>query len=140
MIERTGGCLCGAVRYRVTAEPLATRICWCRDCQHLAGNGTVNGIFPAAAIHVDGVLAEYTSDSDGGNAIRRRFCPGCGSHLFADAVARPGFAVVRLGTLDDPASLAPAINMWCASAPPWAWLDPALERAERQPAPPVRSD
>ena len=28
----TGGCLCGAVHYRIDALPVAKRICWCRDC------------------------------------------------------------------------------------------------------------
>jgi hypothetical protein len=32
MTERTGGCLCGQVRYRLKAEPLAARIGWCKDC------------------------------------------------------------------------------------------------------------
>ena len=49
MSERRGNCLCGAVRYRLTAEPLVTRICWCRDCQRISANGTVNAIVPTAA-------------------------------------------------------------------------------------------
>ena len=36
MTERTGRCLCGAVSFKLVAEPLATHLCWCRDCQHLA--------------------------------------------------------------------------------------------------------
>jgi hypothetical protein len=43
---------------------------------------------------------------------------------------------VRIGTLDDPSSVKPVANIWSASAPVWACLDPALERIERQPPPP----
>jgi hypothetical protein len=136
MSERTGGCLCGAVRYRLSAEPVVSRICWCRDCQRLAGNGTVNAIFPSAAIEVTGTTAEYTSTADSGNQVRRRFCPHCGSQLFADSSGRPGLTVVRLGTLDDPASVTPSANIWAGSAPAWACLDAGLERFERQPLPP----
>jgi len=49
MTERTGHCLCGAVSFQITAEPLTTRVCWCRDCQYLSANGTVNLIVPTAA-------------------------------------------------------------------------------------------
>lgn len=135
MTERTGGCLCGAIRYRLRGDPVVARICWCRDCQHLAGNGTVNAIFPSAAIVVDGTLAEYDGQADSGNRIRRRFCPRCGSHLFADSTGRPQLTVVRVGTLDDPSTIRPTANSWGASAPAWACLDPALARIERQPGP-----
>lgn len=136
MSERTGGCLCGQVKYRLTAEPVMARICWCRNCQQIAGNGTVNAIFPSASIEVAGEVAAYTSQADSGNQVRRRFCPQCGCHLFADSTGRPGLTVVRVGTLHEPSSIEPVANIWAASAPAWACLDPALERIERQPAPP----
>jgi len=136
MSERTGGCLCGHVRYSLSAEPVASRICWCRDCQHIAGNGTVNAIFPSEAIHITGNTSAYVSTAESGNQITRRFCPQCGSHLFADSSGRAGFTVVRIGTLDDPSSVRPAMNIWSTSAPSWACLDTELQSAERQPAPP----
>lgn len=136
MSDRTGGCLCGQVRYRLSAEPVTARLCWCRDCQHLAGNGTVNAVFPSASIETTGTLATYTSAADSGNQVSRRFCPACGSHLFADSSGRPGLTVVRVGTLDDPSSVTPGANIWSASAPRWACLDAALERVEGQPRPP----
>jgi hypothetical protein len=136
MTDRTGRCLCGAISFKLTAEPLATRVCWCRDCQHLAANGSVNLMVPVQALSITGTPAEHTKTSDSGNTVTRMFCPSCGSHLFAKSSARPEFRVVRAGNLDDPASVQPSQNIWAASAPGWACLDPALERVERQPLPP----
>jgi len=139
MPSRTGACLCGQVRYRITADPVASRICWCRDCQRLSSNGTVNAMFPTASIEVTGSTVSHVKVSDSGNQVTRRFCPQCGAPLFADSTGRPGLTVVRVGTLDDPASITPSANIWAASAPPWACLDPALERVEGQPVPLPRS-
>lgn len=37
MAPYSGGCLCGALRYRVTAEPLTLYACHCTDCQRRTG-------------------------------------------------------------------------------------------------------
>jgi hypothetical protein len=138
MKELTGRCLCGAVSYRLSAEPIVARVCWCRDCQRIASNGTVNVLVPTAGLESSGELGEYLSIADSGNEMRRRFCPNCGSHLFANTSARPQFTVVRAGTLDDPSAVRPAMNIWAGSAPAWACLDADLERVDRQPSPPPR--
>ncbi|PTU32656.1 GFA family protein [Stenotrophobium rhamnosiphilum] len=139
MTERTGHCLCGAVSFKLTAEPLATRICWCRDCQHLASNGTVNLLVPTEALAISGTLSDYIKIADSGNEITRQFCPSCGTHLFAKSSGRPQFRVVRVGNLDAPSSIQPHMNIWASSAPTWACLDVALERVEQQPLPPKPS-
>lgn len=135
MSERTGGCLCGQVRYRLTAEPVNARICWCRDCQRIAGNGLANALFPAQAVEITGSPSDYIKTADSGNQVRRRFCPQCGCHLFADTSSYPGLMVVRIGTLDDPSSIKPIANIWSSRAPGWACLDPSIERVEKQPSP-----
>lgn len=137
--ERTGHCLCGAVSFKLTAEPLATRICWCRDCQHLAANGTVNVLVPTEALTISGALAEHIKTADSGHQITRQFCPSCGTHLFAKSSARPQFRVLRVGNLDEPSSIQPGMNIWASSAPTWACLDSSLERVEQQPSPPKPS-
>ncbi len=99
----TGGCLCRAVRYSVSAAPSATRVCWCRLCQYVgAGSGTVNVCFPTAAMTIEGKLRDFVSVADSGNKMHRRFCPVCGTALFSEAEVRPHLIFVRAGTLDDP--------------------------------------
>lgn len=129
----SGHCLCGAVRFSLTTEPITARICWCRDCQHSSANGTVNILFSSDGLTVSGPLAEYAKTVDSGNEMRRQFCPSCGTHLFAKSSARPQYTVVRAGNIDDPSSIRPKMNIWTSSAPTWACLDPTLERVEHQP-------
>lgn len=128
-----GSCLCGAVRYKAAGPPVVSRICWCRTCQKISGNGTANVIFPTTSIEVDGPLSCFASRGDSGDQIGRLFCPTCGCHLFASSSANPQFRVVRLGTLDDPNAIRPQINMWVSSAPSWACLDPELKAEAGQP-------
>jgi len=80
----TGGCLCGAVRYRTEAEPIVARLCWCRVCQYFAtGNAAVGVCLPSAGLSVVGETRDYASVADSGNRMHRRFCPTCGTHLFS---------------------------------------------------------
>ena len=137
MSEHSGQCLCGAVRFRLTADPLTVRLCWCRDCQHLAANGTVNALVRTETLEATGALAEYDRVADSGSRITRQFCPNCGTHLFARVDARPQFRVVRVGNLDHPSAVPPVLNIWTDSAPAWACLDSSLQGVPRQPAPPT---
>jgi len=135
-MEITGGCLCRAVRYRVSTPPLATRVCWCRLCQYLgAGSGTVNTCFPTEAVSVEGELRDYASIADSGNVMHRRFCPTCGTHVFSEAEARPHLIFVRAGTLDDPEVAQPAATIWTSQAPSWACINTAWPAVAGQPPP-----
>lgn len=133
MNTHTGGCLCGQVRYTIHAEPGPSRVCWCRDCQRLAANGTVNVVFPSAAITTTGPVAAFDKTADSGNLVTRRFCPTCGTQLFSDSTGRPGLTVVRVGTLDDPSVVTPTAHIWTSSAPAWAHLDPSMQAFEKAP-------
>jgi hypothetical protein len=133
----TGGCLCKAVRYRIDAEPIVTRVCWCRLCQYLgAGSGTVNTCFPTSALTITGDLRDFRSIADSGNVMHRQFCTVCGTPLLSSAEARPHLVFVRNGTLDDPGVAPPALTIWTSAAPAWACIDVRLPRFSGQ-APPA---
>lgn len=132
----TGGCYCGAVRYTVGAPPIATRVCWCRDCQYLAaGSGTVNVVFAAAAFSVIGPLRDYASSADSGNRMHRQFCERCGTPVTSAAESRPHLVIIRAGTLDDPELAQPSLTIWTDSAPSWACIDADTPSTPRQPPP-----
>jgi hypothetical protein len=135
-VEITGGCLCKAVRYRATAAPIVTRLCWCRLCQFLgSGNATVNVCFPTESFSVEGQLTDYRSVADSGSIMHRKFCGICGTPMFSEAEARPHLIFVRAGTLDDPAIARPSMTIWTSQAPVWACINPALPRVAKQPPP-----
>jgi hypothetical protein len=131
-----GGCLCRAVRYRSTAEPLVTRVCWCRVCQYFAaGNGTVNVCFVRSAVTIEGHVSDYRSVADSGNVMHRRFCPVCGTHMFSEAESRSHLIFVRAGTLDSPEVARPAATIWTSQAPSWACINAELPNIAAQPPP-----
>ena len=67
MTSYTGGCTCGAVRYEVTAEPVRSFQCQCRDCQRDTGAGHASvAVFPRAAMRVTGDVVENLRVADSG--------------------------------------------------------------------------
>jgi len=132
----TGGCLCRAVRFTLSAAPIVTRVCWCRVCQYIgAGSATVNVCFPSAALQLTGELGDFTLLADSGNVMHRRFCPRCATQLFSAAEARAHLVFVRAGALDDPELARPAMTIWTAAAPSRACIDERLPRVPGQPPP-----
>jgi hypothetical protein len=132
----TGGCLCRAVRFTLSAPPIITRICWCRLCQAIgAGSGTVNVCFPSEALSVQGAMSDFPCTAESGSRMHRRFCPTCGVHLFSEAEERPHLVFVRAGALDDPEVARPSMTIWTSEAPRWACIDADLPQVPRQPPP-----
>lgn len=135
-MQISGGCLCRKVRYRASAAPITTRVCWCRLCQYLgAGSGTVNVCFDAGAVTIEGETADHQSVADSGNVMHRRFCATCGTPLFSSAEARPHLLFVRAGTLDDPEVARPAMTIWASAAPSWACIRADIPSHPAQVAP-----
>jgi hypothetical protein len=120
----SGRYLCGATSFTLSEAPVATRACWCRDCQYLcSGNASLSIFFRKRSLSVSGKTAEFISHAASGNLIRRQFCPNCGTPLFSEDLSEQEFLVVRLGALDDRDVGAPQSTIWTASAPSWVSLD-----------------
>jgi hypothetical protein len=134
----TGRCACSQVTLSISADPVATRQCWCRQCQRIAAGGpSHNAIFSADNVTIDGALASFDWAAASGNILTCYFCAACGTHIYAQSSARPHLKTVRFGVIDEPNGLKPDAIIWTEDAPDWAMLDPALIQWPQQPpAPP----
>ena len=108
---RTGGCLCGAVRYEVHGPLRPIIMCHCTQCQRMTGHVMA----ATAARHADfRLLSEsglgwYASSEE----ARRGFCTRCGSTLFWQAVGRD-YVSIAAGSLDDASGLQIACHIFTA--------------------------
>lgn len=130
----TGGCLCGAVRYEVTADPVYTGHCHCRSCQRASGAGhtTYVGV-PRAAMTVRGQPRAYTLIGGSGLPAQRHFCPSCGSQLFGTCQLDPAMATLYAGSLDDPSMIRPDAAINVCNRQPWDRVSGDLAEFDRMP-------
>ncbi len=125
-MDLTGGCLCGAVRYKSTGAPFRQLVCHCSDCKRSGGSAFHVGIaVPRAGFAItSGKLRAYVTKGDSGRTVTRSFCPTCGSGVINEPEVWPDHVVIKVGTLDDPTAAAPAQELYGRSR--LAWLSIAL--------------
>jgi hypothetical protein len=125
-----GSCLCGGVTYSCAADPVATAVCHCTECQKQTGTSfsVIVGV-PRSALEVEGdSLATFTTVGTAtGQEVARRFCRDCGSPIVSLPEATPEVAFIKAGTLDDTSWLEPQLHVWCESAQPWLALERLAE-------------
>ena len=121
--EREGGCSCGAVRYRLTSEPMFVHCCHCLNCQRQTGSAfVVNLLIEADRVEVFGGEPQPVgAPRDDGSAQTIYRCPECQVAVFSE-YGRPEVLFVRAGTLDDPSSIAPDVHIFTRSKLPWVAL------------------
>ncbi len=130
----TGGCMCGAVRYECSAEPVMTGNCHCRDCQKASGGAFSPALaVPTVALKIAGGVKYYDTKGDSGQTVSRGFCPDCGARLFGKPQAAPDVTVIMAGSLDDPSWFRPAMDLYTASAQPWDYMSPELPKFPKMP-------
>ena len=127
-----GGCACGAVRYRLTSEPMFVHCCHCRDCQRQTGSAFVlNALIETERVALlAGTPEPVAVPTDSGRPHDIHRCPKCQTAVWSDYGRRGVLRFVRVGTLDDPSALPPDVHIYTRSKLPWVALPagvPALE-------------
>lgn len=126
----TGGCQCGAVRYRIDAELRDPHLCHCRMCQKAAGNFFMPlASMPASALTMTRGEPAWFRSSD---PVRRGFCRDYGTPLFLIDDIEPDRTFITLGSLDDPSSVRPVSIYGTEARMPWIAEVAAMDGEETE--------
>jgi hypothetical protein len=116
----TGGCLCGGVRFTLSAPPLHAGYCHCTRCQRRSGTAV------SAQARVDGDAFELLSGEelvtwwrhpDGG--FEKGFCSACGGHLFSRNHDDHAQLNVRMAAFDGDPGIRPSYRAFVPFAASW---------------------
>jgi hypothetical protein len=126
-VRANGGCLCGAVRYRVTGPLRDVVACHCNQCRRTSGHYVAATAARSADFELleDEGLQWYESS----NGARRGFCKHCGSSLFWDPV-EGGQISIMAGTLDGASGLATAAHIFVEHAGDYYLIDDGVPQHE----------
>jgi hypothetical protein len=121
--SREGGCACGEVRYRLTADPLFVHCCHCLNCQRQTGSAfVVNLLIETDRVELlSGDPQPVDVPREGGDMQRIWRCPTCQVALYSQ-YTRPEFRYVRGGTLDEPRGVKPDVHIFTRSKVDWVEL------------------
>jgi hypothetical protein len=126
-----GGCSCGAVRYRLTSEPMFVHCCHCLNCQRQTGSAfVINLLIEADRVDVAaGAPQAVDVPRDDGSTQRIWRCAECQVAVYSE-YTRPEVRFVRGGTLDEPSRVSPDVHIFTRSKLPWVVLPESVPAFE----------
>lgn len=121
---RAGGCLCGAVRYRIDGPMKQVVACHCKMCRAQTGHflATTAAWNEQFQLTEQSGLKWYQSSAES----RRGFCEKCGSVLFFDT-SGDGKVSITAGTLDDDHGLSLAAHIFVAGKGSYYSIDDGVD-------------
>jgi hypothetical protein len=131
-----GGCLCGAVRYRVSGAPVAMSRCHCTSCRRASGAPSIAWVVVRTVDFavVAGQLASFCSSP----SVVRTFCGTCGTPVTYRHEESPDTIDITTATFDFPGQFAPTREVWLEHRLAWEPVNDALQhfpRSSMEPGP-----
>lgn len=118
-----GGCQCGAVRYRSSANTAFSIQCYCRQCQRMTGSGYAPQVgLPRDSVTFVGQLQRFEVVADSGQPVELLFCGTCGTPIGKRPRRFPDRIFLLAGSLDDPSLYQPGNAVWRQSSQNWDML------------------
>jgi hypothetical protein len=124
----SGGCVCGATRYRLTSAPLFAHACHCSDCRRQSGAPfIVNAMIEADRIVVAKGQPEPTPAPSSTKSAHHVFrCPDCRAPLWSRYGVKAPMRYLRTASLDEPDAVPPRAHIFVRSKAAWLTLNDGL--------------
>ena len=127
-VWQKGGCLCGAVRYSLSASPKWTALCHCESCRRAASAPVVAWMgFAPDQVDWTGTRSSYQSS----DIATRTFCPTCGSQMSFESTRWPGEVHLYGVSLDDAEAFVPELHCHTDEHLSWVKMNDDLPRHPR---------
>jgi len=129
-----GQCLCGNIKYTVSAAPVRMGQCHCTDCQRSTGTGHSSiAFFKKDDVTIQGEANSYDSITDTGSTLTRYFCSTCGSRLFGRTTSVQDVISISVGTMDDSSWFNPNAIVYNKRKQHWDFMDESVLAFEEMP-------
>jgi hypothetical protein len=125
----SGGCLCGAVRFSLAAEPLWSAYCQCESCRRTTASPVAAFVgFEEGGVQFLGARRIFCSSP----GVERSHCASCGTPISYRSARWPGEIHLYTATLDDPAAYPPAFHSHWAEKLSWLVISDTLPKHDRE--------
>ena len=124
-----GGCHCGAIRFKTSADPYWVGACYCIDCRKISGSPYIvfAGYKSGEVELLKGTPKEYKSSKE----VVRSFCYTCSSPYSFVYTTAPDELYIPIGVFDHPSTLSPREHIWISQKLAWIAITDEMPQREK---------
>ena len=126
-------CSCGGIQLSYSGKLGPSNYCHCEDCRRANGSAFNIGVRvdrKDSEVKATTEMRSYKFLSGIGREIERCFCGTCGSPIFTLHPAKPEYAWVKAGIINQPDIVKPGYEIWIKDKVKWATINVAESHEE----------
>ena len=134
VVEMSGSCQCGNIRYHIHSASVLSVACHCNDCRKQSGSAfAVSLVVKSDDAEFSGRLKTWERMTDTGRRNKAWFCADCGNRIYHQDPDAPQVVRIRAGTLDTSQIPEPTVHVFTARKMPWLTFPDHVTLFEGQP-------
>lgn len=129
-----GGCQCGVIRYAINGPLPAAYACHCGECKKQSASAFSMSIpIRFDRLTFSGDPQVYETRAFSGGRKLAFYCGVCGTRLWHRSSEGSEWATLKVGTLDESASISPRGHLWISKKQPWIVIPAGVPAFDTQP-------